>query len=83
MCLCDATKHKWTSLKRLRALEMDDVSIMVTTKSMIGSVGTLNQGYPHLRYEGAAPVPHLQVIRRATPDPTTWAGLGAPRGKER
>ena len=83
MCLCDATKHKLTSLKRLRALEMDDVSIMVTTKSMIGSVGTLNQGYPLLRYEGAAPVPHLQVIRRAAPDPTTWAGLGAPRGKER
>jgi hypothetical protein len=47
------------------------------------TVGTLNQGYPLLRYEGVAPVPHLQVIRRAAPDPTTWAGLGAPRGKER
>jgi hypothetical protein len=47
------------------------------------TVGTLNQWYPVLRYEGAAPVPHLQVIRRAAPDPTTWAGLGAPRGKER
>jgi hypothetical protein len=47
------------------------------------AVGTLNQGYPLLQYEGAAPVPHLQVIRRAAPDPTTWAGLGAPRGKER
>jgi hypothetical protein len=46
-------------------------------------VGTLNQGYPHQRYEGAAPVPHLQVIRRAAPDPTTWAGLWAPRAKER
>jgi hypothetical protein len=34
-CPCDATKHKLTSLKRLRALEMDDVSIMVTTKSMM------------------------------------------------
>jgi hypothetical protein len=47
------------------------------------TVGTLNQGYPLLRYEGAAPVPHLQVIRRAALDPTTWAGLGAPRDKER
>jgi hypothetical protein len=45
--------------------------------------GTLNQGYTLLRYEGAAPIPHLQVIRREAPDPTTWAGLGAPRGKER
>jgi hypothetical protein len=47
------------------------------------TVGTLNQGYPLLRYEGAAPVRHTQVIRRAAPDPTTWAGIGAPRGKER
>jgi hypothetical protein len=46
------------------------------------TVDTLNQGYPLLRYEGAAPVPHLQVIRRASPDPATWAGLGAPCGKE-
>jgi hypothetical protein len=47
------------------------------------TVGTLNQGYPLLWYEGVAPVPHLQVIRRTAPDPTTWARLGAPRGKER
>jgi hypothetical protein len=47
------------------------------------TVGTPNQGYPLLRYEGAAPMPHLQVIQRAAPDPTTWAGLGAPCGKER
>jgi hypothetical protein len=47
------------------------------------TVGTLNQGYPLLQYEGAAPVRHLQATRRAAPDPTTWAGLGAPRGKER
>jgi hypothetical protein len=45
--------------------------------------GTLNQGYPLLQYEGAAPVRHLQVTWRAAPDPTTWVGLGAPRGKER
>ena len=48
-----------------------------------GTVDTLNQGYPLLQYEGAALVRHLQVIRRAAPDPTTWAELGAPRGKER
>jgi hypothetical protein len=47
------------------------------------TIGTLNQGYPLLRYEGAAPVRHLQVIRRAAPNPTTWARLGAPRGMER
>jgi hypothetical protein len=39
------------------------------------TVGTLNQGYPLLQYEGAALVRHLQVTRRAAPDPTTWAGL--------
>jgi hypothetical protein len=47
------------------------------------TVGTLNQGYPLLRYEGVAPVPHLQVIRRAAPDSTTRAGQGVPRGKDR
>jgi hypothetical protein len=46
------------------------------------TVGTLNQGYPLLQYEGAAPVRHLLVTRRAAPNPTTWAGLRAPRGKE-
>jgi hypothetical protein len=38
--------------------------------------------YPLLQYEGAAPVRHLLVTRRAAPDPTTWAGLKAPRGEE-
>ena len=47
------------------------------------TVGTLNQGYPLLQYEGAAPIRHLLVTRRAAPDPTTWAGLRAPRGEER
>jgi hypothetical protein len=47
------------------------------------TVGTLNQGYPLLQYEGAAPVRHLLVTRRAAPNPTTWAGLRAPRGEER
>jgi hypothetical protein len=53
----------------------DDITVYVT-------VGTLNQGYPLLQYEGAAPERHLQVIWRAAPDPTTWAGLRAPRGEE-
>jgi hypothetical protein len=46
------------------------------------TVGTLNQGYPLLQYEGTAPVRHLLVTRRAAPDPhhmgrpkgTTWRG---------
>jgi hypothetical protein len=44
------------------------------------TVGTLR--YPLPQYEGATLVRHLQVTRRATPDPTTWAGLRAPRGEE-
>jgi hypothetical protein len=44
------------------------------------SVGTLNQGYPLLQYEDAV---HVQATRRTAPNPTTWAGLRAPRGKER
>jgi hypothetical protein len=46
------------------------------------TVGALNQGYPLLQYKDATPVRHLQVTRRATPDPTTWEGLRAPRGEE-
>jgi hypothetical protein len=46
------------------------------------TVGTLKQGYPLLRYEGAAPARHPWVIRGAAPDLTTWAGLRAPRGEE-
>jgi hypothetical protein len=46
------------------------------------TVGTLNQGYPLLQYEAAAPVRRLLVTRRAAPDPTTWVGLRAPRGEE-
>jgi hypothetical protein len=47
------------------------------------TVGTLNQGYPLLQYEDDVHVRRLQATRRSTPDPTTWAGLRAPRGKER
>jgi hypothetical protein len=46
-------------------------------------VGTLNQGYPLLQYKDAVHVQRLLAARRTAPDPTTWAGLGAPRGKER
>jgi hypothetical protein len=46
------------------------------------TVGTLNQGYPLLQYEGAAPVRHLLVTQRVAHDPATWAGLRAPRGEE-
>jgi hypothetical protein len=57
----------------------------LTSSSKAGpgaTVGTLNQGYPLLQYEGATPVRHLQVTWRVAPDPTIWAGLRAPRGKE-
>jgi hypothetical protein len=47
------------------------------------TVGTLNQGYPLLQYKDVVHVRRLLVARRTAPDPTTWAGLGAPRGKER
>jgi hypothetical protein len=47
------------------------------------SVGTLDQGYPLLQYKGAVHVRRLLAARRTTPDSTTWAGLGAPRGKGR
>jgi hypothetical protein len=45
-------------------------------------VGTLNQGYPLLLYEDVAYIRDLQVTRGVTPDPTTWAGLREPCGKE-
>jgi hypothetical protein len=47
------------------------------------TVGTLNQGYPLLQHEDAAPMRRLLATRRTTPDPTAWAGQRAPRGKER
>jgi hypothetical protein len=47
------------------------------------TVGTLNQGYPLLQYKDVVHVRRLLAARRMAPDPTTWAGLGAPRGKER
>jgi hypothetical protein len=47
------------------------------------TVGTLNQGYPLLRYEDVVHVRRILATRRTTPDPTAWVGLRAPRGKER
>jgi hypothetical protein len=47
------------------------------------TVDTLNQGYPLLQYKDAENVRRLLATRRTVPDATTWAGLGAPRGKER
>jgi hypothetical protein len=47
------------------------------------TVGTLNQGYPLLQHEDAAPMRRLLATRETAPDPTVWAGQRAPLGKER
>jgi hypothetical protein len=47
------------------------------------AVSTLNQGYPLLQHEDAAPVQHLKATWRMVPNPTIWAGPRAPCGKER
>jgi hypothetical protein len=47
------------------------------------TVGTLNQGYPLLQHEDAAPMRRPQATRRTAPNPTTWAGQRAPHGKGR
>jgi hypothetical protein len=44
----------------------------LTSSSKAGpgaTIGTLNQGYPLLQYEAAAPVRRLLVTQRAAPDP--------------
>jgi hypothetical protein len=43
-------------------------------------VGTLKQGYPLLQYEGAESMQLSLVVWQTTPDPTTRAALGPPRG---
>jgi hypothetical protein len=58
-------------------------SILLSNQTKNGAVGTLNQGYPLLRYKDAVHVRRLLAARRMAPDPTAWAGLGAPRGKGR
>jgi hypothetical protein len=47
------------------------------------TIGTLDQGYPLLQYKDVVHVRRLLAARRTAPDPTTWPGLEAPRGKER
>jgi hypothetical protein len=47
------------------------------------TVSTLNQRYPLLQHEDAAPGQHLNATWRMAPNPTTWAGPRVPRGKER
>jgi hypothetical protein len=73
--------HSISNVFLVDSLDYNLLSVSQLCK--MGYVGTLNQGYPLLQYEDVAPVRHLQVTQRAAPDPTTWAGLGAPRGKER
>jgi hypothetical protein len=46
-------------------------------------IGTLNQGYPLLQHEDAAPMRRPQATRRTVPGPAAWAGQRAPRGKKR
>jgi hypothetical protein len=45
------------------------------------TVGTLNQGYPLLRYGDAIPVQLPLVVWQTTPCPATWTALGSPRGQ--
>jgi hypothetical protein len=47
------------------------------------TVGTLNQGYPLLQHEDAAPMRRPQATRRTVPGPAAWASQRAPRGKKR
>ena len=55
----------------------------IHTSSLTGAVSTLNQRYPLLQHEDAAPVQHLMATWRMVPNPTIRAGPRAPRGKER
>jgi hypothetical protein len=47
------------------------------------TVGTLNQGYPLLQHEDAAPMRRPLATQGTMPDPTAWADQRVPRGKER
>jgi hypothetical protein len=47
------------------------------------TVGTQNQGYPLLQYEGTVSMRLSLVARQTTPNPTTWAAPGPPRGQRR
>jgi hypothetical protein len=47
------------------------------------TVGTQNQGYLLLQYEGTVSMRLSLVARQTTPNPTTWAAPGPPRGQRR
>jgi hypothetical protein len=47
------------------------------------TIGTLNQGYPLLWHEDAAPMRRLLATWGTPPDPTAWTGQRASRGKKR
>jgi hypothetical protein len=47
------------------------------------TIGTLNQGYPLLQYEGTVSMRLSLVTRQTASDPTTWAAPGPPRGQRR
>jgi hypothetical protein len=47
------------------------------------AVGTLNQGYPLLQHEDAAPMRRPLATQGTAPDPTAWADQRASHGKER
>ena len=64
-------------------VDLDDIDEDEVPTAAMRTVGTLNQGYPFLQHEDAAPMQRLQATRRTVPDPTTWAGQRAPRDEER
>jgi hypothetical protein len=57
--------------------------VLLVPALLIVVVGTLNQGYPLLQHEDAAPMRRPLATQGTTPDPTAWADQRAPRGKER
>jgi hypothetical protein len=67
----------------IRTVNRANFSLSPSDLVNIPAVGTLNQGYPLLQYEDVVHVRRLQATQRTAPDPTAWAGLREPRGKER
>jgi hypothetical protein len=75
--ICPLTK--WNNL----LLHFIKLSLSHTSWVYIESIGTLNQGYPLLQHKDAATMRRLLATQGTMPDPTTWAGQRASRGKER
>jgi hypothetical protein len=73
--------HSISNVFLVDSLDYNLLSVSQLCK--MGYVGTLDQGYPLLQYKDAIHIRRLLAARRTAPDPTTWACLGAPRGKER